>query len=119
MTQEAKKILKQALDSMPEVFSSNAFGIELRNLGFSKQETSGGMIQTWLTKNAFKGSSCKMWRKEKFDIPKIEIKPKEENKNLELKFEGAKLNFNHAQMIDILKSNGYRVQKKTETWEDC
>lgn len=120
MTQDAKKLLKQALDSMPEVFSSNAFAIELRKLGFSKQETSGGMIQIWLRKNAFKGSSSKMWRKEKFHTINFKL---DENKSIDISYYDKILNTVNdvgiMPLIELIKSKGYRVQKKTETWEDC
>jgi hypothetical protein len=49
-------------------------------------------------------------------------KPKEENKSIELNFESNRHSLLEVQIkvaIELLKTNGYRVQKKTETWEDC
>jgi hypothetical protein len=99
------EILHQTLKQMPRYFSSNEFSKKAQKKGLSINSIHNGIIVNYLTINADRGESKRMWYKRNIEpIQNIEHTQKEifYDKEAEIK-----------KAILLLKANGYKVMKQT------
>lgn len=90
-------ILKQTLDQMPMIFSSNIYSIAAQKNGLDKYLINQGIIVTFLSKNC-KRVSKRIWEKKPTNTSEIT--------------DAEKL----AEAIKLVKSFGYKVMKPVNEW---
>jgi hypothetical protein len=90
-------ILKQTLEQMPMIFSSNSFSIAAQKNGLDKYLINQGIIVTFLSRNC-KRVSKRIWEKKPTNT--AETTPAE----------------NLAEAIKLVKSYGYKVMKQVNEW---
>lgn len=90
-------ILKQTLDQMPMMFSSNNFSIASQKNGLDKYLINQGIIVQFLSKNC-KRVSKRIWEKKPTNTAEITNEDK------------------LAEAIKLVKSYGYKVMKPVNEW---
>lgn len=91
-------ILKQTLDNMTDIFSSNEFVKEAARLGFKQRDIDLGKCRNFLIENAEQHGSRRTWRKKNTELFDVE---------------------NQIQKaIDLLKKHGYKIMKPVNEWQE-
>jgi hypothetical protein len=102
-------LLHKTLSEMPNVFTSNEFNKKAVTNGYSKTQLQKKGLGTWLKKycdNMYGGS--KTWVKKEF---------KDKKHKPDLYSSDNKIS--EEQLINYLKSKGYKVMKPVNEWVEC
>ena len=93
------EVLKQTLNEMNFVFSSNEFSKQAIKNGLNQEAVKRGIIAVFLHKNAKQMGSKRMWQKKSNKVNVINFNEDEITKS-----------------IKLLKSNGYKILKPISDW---
>jgi hypothetical protein len=104
-------ILAEALNRMPNTFTTNAFGKTARALGLVNAAKNPNVYRDFLLKERLVRASTKIWFK---THPAINILEDESQPKIPFPAEVSEDAIKNA--IALLKANGYRISKKYEQW---
>lgn len=102
---ERKEILKNVLASMPDTFSSDMFCLELRKFGVDNEFIAKGNCSLFLKRYVKQGKSRRSWVKKTAASFKNELPFDDIDKRI-------------SEAIELLKNNGFKIQRPVQRWED-